>query len=228
MNGNNTDYSYSITGLTNINADSVDSTLYNNVSGDLLQYLNNCRSNIQTQIDDVVSSGITSTSDLTVNSLTATNNISTPTIILNGSNLSTTLNGKQPLITIGTELTATSLSCTGIIASNNISAYNFIQRGSNLDDLLLTKQQNITSVVDITAKNITCNSLTTSNINFGGSTLTTILNNKLNNIVIGDVTTLAPATSAYVTADISGNVCSLSFGIPQGLSGANGTNGSLQ
>ena len=212
----------------------------NGIDADLLQELYGLRDNIQNQIDNI-SAGITTDTNLNINSLTTadyvhTQNITTNTLTSN----SITLNG--------------GMTCTGITANNNISAYNFIQRGSTLDSLLSNKQNLITGVVDISPRNIVCNSitqngstlnsllsakqnnitsttditcqsLTAPNISLGSSSLQTLLNNKLNNIAIGTVTTLTAGSSATATVTTADNISTINLGIPTGLSGANGFNG---
>ena len=194
----------------------------NDVPSDLINELIGLRDNIQDQIDNI-SAGITTDTNLSINSLTtastitATGNITTagilttPTIMLNGANLSTTLNGKQPLITGGTVLTV-----------NDI-----VSGGNSLNGLISIKQNQILS-----SSNITLSVLTANNINLAGAMLSQTINNingsldaKLNSIAIGTVTTLDAGSQATATVSTANNVSTLNLGIPTGLSGGNGFNG---
>ena len=194
----------------------------NNVPSELINELIGLRDNIQDQIDNI-SAGITTASNLSINSLTTaatitsagnitTSNILTaPTIMLNGTNLSTTLNGKQPLITGGTVLTV-----------NDI-----VSGGNSINGLIAVKQNQILS-----NSNITLSVLTANNITLAGSPLVQSLNNingtlntKLNSLAIGTVTTLDAGSSATATVTTANNISTLDLGIPTGLSGGNGFNG---
>jgi hypothetical protein len=99
----------------------------NGVDANLLQELYGLRDNIQNQIDNI-SAGITTDTNLNINSLTTASTINA------SGNIQTTANLRRTNLTI-----TDSITC-----DNFVRGYSFVQRGTSLDDLLLTKQQKIT------------------------------------------------------------------------------------
>lgn len=214
-----------------IEVGSITADYYNELDSTYLQYINGARSNLQTQIDDITS-GPTINSNLAVNTLTTTSYINcgtnmasdTATITngigctsitasgeidcllmkVNGTNIITAINGKQPTITSGTDLSIHNLSCNNescVLLTTPAITLN----GTDLTTTLNSKQNNIVSGTNLSMNDLTCHNVTCTTCTLNGADLSaTLAAMDVTEVALGVSTTAVAADLVVLDATVAG------------------------